>query len=102
MKNTYSRRIQVPSGTSVNMRNIARAATLLLRIVKTIGFNGSYRQILLKNGMGGLKCADIQSFIHISLVAHYLIEFARECEDGKEAASFYAQNPLKKATTPFV
>lgn len=44
-----------------------------------------------------LKSADLENFVRVSVVAHHLIEFARECEYGNAAASFYAQNALKGA-----
>lgn len=38
-----------------------------------------------------LKKLDIETIIHIGLVSHHLIEFTKECIQGKESASFYSQ-----------
>jgi hypothetical protein len=38
-----------------------------------------------------LKKLDIESVIHVGLVSHHLILFARECGAGVESASFYSQ-----------
>lgn len=96
MENTYSRRIHVPLATALTLRNVRKAVNLLMRILRRIGCRGSYRKSFWKMAWHTLKSADIQSFIHISLVAHHLIEFARQCEYGREAASFYAQNSFKE------
>jgi hypothetical protein len=41
-----------------------------------------------------LKSMDIETVIHVSLVAHQMISFAREAEAGYENAGFYS-NKLK-------
>ena len=38
-----------------------------------------------------LKKGDIESLLHVGMVAHHLIFFARECGAGVESASFYSQ-----------
>lgn len=92
VKNTYSRRIEKPTRLRRDVSRLPRGIGVLLRILLQIGVRGRYRKAFWAMANKMLKSADLESFIHISLVAHHLIEFARECESGKESASFYAQN----------
>jgi hypothetical protein len=95
VRNTYTRRIEKPVAALPNLRTILKGANLLWRVVFEIGCRGNYRKAFWKMAWTTLKSADLESFIHISLVAHHLIEFAHECQFGGEAASFYAQNPRR-------
>jgi radical SAM superfamily enzyme YgiQ (UPF0313 family) len=98
VKNTYSRRVRLPySSARINMRNLRRALSLVVKIFLKVGFRSHYRRTFWKMARTTLKSADVESFIHVSLVAHHLIEFAKECEGGEEAGSFYAQKVLKQA-----
>jgi hypothetical protein len=45
-----------------------------------------------------LKALDIDEVIHVSLVAHHMISYAREAEAGFQNASFYSPK-LEQQTT---
>jgi hypothetical protein len=40
-----------------------------------------------------LRAGRIEDVIHIGLVGHHLITYARECEQGRQMASNYAARP---------
>ena len=98
LRNTYSRRLRPPlSRARINFQSIRRALGMLLQIFSRIGLRSQYRATFWKMAWQTLKSADVESLIHISLVAHHLIEFAEECEKGNEAGSFYSQKALNRA-----
>jgi hypothetical protein len=46
-----------------------------------------------------LKTGNIEAVIHVGLVAHHLIHFARDCEAGVGEYSFYAEKGSLKRET---
>ncbi len=46
-----------------------------------------------------LRTGKIEDLIHIALVAHHLITYARECEQGRQMASNYAARPAPSQET---
>jgi hypothetical protein len=46
-----------------------------------------------------LKKGRIEEVIHIALVSHHLITYARECEQGRQMASNYAARPALSRRT---
>jgi hypothetical protein len=56
-----------------------------------VGVLSNYRKTFWKMAVPKLKAGKIENMIHVSLVSHHLITFARECARGQESASFYSQ-----------
>jgi hopanoid C-2 methylase len=98
MEHTYPNRIEVPNSPArVSRENIQKGLTLLSNILWQVGVWGDYRKIFWELAGPALKKGDIESVIHVGLVGHHLIKFARECAVGAETASFYSQK-LKSPT----
>lgn len=92
MEHTYPKRIAVPySRSRLSLKNIGKGLRILANIVMMIGIRGSYRSTFWNLAKPALKRGDIEGLIHVGLVGHHLIEFARECRDGVESAAFYSQ-----------
>lgn len=92
MEHTYPRRIEVPNSPArVNLKSILKGISLLVTLLVKIGMLGSYRQVFWNMARPAFKRGDIEGIIHVALVGHHLIEFAKECGSGVESASFYSQ-----------
>jgi hypothetical protein len=44
-----------------------------------------------------LRTGRIEELIHVGIVAHHMIAFARACAEGRENASFFAERPKRAA-----
>jgi len=98
--NTFSKRIPLaPSKERVNFGNICRGLDMLLRVIVFVGIFSFYRKTFWKMAWPALKKGDIESIIHVGVVCHHLIHFARECGSGEEAASFYSQKLQEQDTS---
>jgi hypothetical protein len=55
-----------------------------------VGILSDYRKTFWRMAKPALKSGDIETVIHVSLVAHHMISFARQAESGYQNASFYS------------
>jgi hopanoid C-2 methylase len=91
LRHTYPNRITPPlSRTRLNARNLRRAATMLAKIFVRMGLHGDYRRVFWRFAREALRSGRVAELIAVSLVAHHMIRFARECTEGRQNASFYA------------
>jgi radical SAM superfamily enzyme YgiQ (UPF0313 family) len=91
-RHTYPNRIRPPlSRARLSAANLRRGLVILAKIVARIGIAGDYRRVFWRMAWSALKAGRIDELIAAALVAHHLICFARECEAGRQAASFYAE-----------
>ncbi len=89
---TYPNRITVPNSPErTSWDNIVKGVTLLSNIFWQVGILGDYRETFWKMAAPALQAGKIEELIHVALVSHHLISFARECASGQESASFYSQ-----------
>ena len=96
MEHTYPNRIKVPNSPArVSGKNIRKGLTILANILFRVGVLSHYRKTFWKMAYPKLKAGKIENLIHIGLVGHHLIQFAAECAQGKQAASFYSQKLQK-------
>ncbi|HJT13150.1 MAG TPA: DUF4070 domain-containing protein, partial [Dongiaceae bacterium] len=51
------------------------------------------RRTFWRMALPALRKKQIEELIHIALVSHHLITYARECEEGRQMASNYAARP---------
>jgi radical SAM superfamily enzyme YgiQ (UPF0313 family) len=94
LRHTYPNRIAPPvSRARLNRRNLRRAATLLTRIVWRVGICGDYRRVFWRFAWAALRAGRFSELLAVALVAHHMIVFARECDAGRQRASFYADRP---------
>jgi radical SAM superfamily enzyme YgiQ (UPF0313 family) len=98
VQHTYPRRITPPlSRARLNSANLRRAIVIIFKLLVRIGVLSDYRRVFWRMARPALRAGRIEELIHIGLVAHHMIVFARACASGGESAAFYA--PLPKAAT---
>lgn len=100
VEHTYPNRIQPPNSPArVSWANIRKGLTIMANLLTQVGLFGNYRKTFWKMALPALKAGKIEQVIHVGIVAHHLIQFARECTEGAESASFYSQKlPETKLT----
>jgi hopanoid C-2 methylase len=90
-EHTYRNRIRPPlSRARLSAANLRRGAVTLAKIVGKIGIVGDYRRVFWRMALPALRRGRIDELIASALVAHHMIRFTRECTDGRQIASFYA------------
>ncbi|MBV9331233.1 MAG: DUF4070 domain-containing protein, partial [Alphaproteobacteria bacterium] len=102
-EHTYANRITPPlSRARLNLANLRRALVIVTRLLVRIGLFGDYRRAFWRMTRPALRAGRIEELIHVGLVAHHMIVFARDCAKGRENASFFAQRPklTAKAASP--
>ncbi|MBC8121782.1 MAG: B12-binding domain-containing radical SAM protein [Gemmatimonadaceae bacterium] len=99
-QHTYPNRIAVPNSPQrASWANIRKGLTIMSNVLLRIGLLGPYRETFWKMAKPALRSGNIETLIHIALVGHHLITFARECAEGTESAAFYSQKlQAQKAT----
>jgi hypothetical protein len=70
--------------------NVWRGISTLGKLVLRVGLLSDYRETFWRMAKPALKSGDIETVIHVSLVAHHMISYAREAEAGFQNASFYS------------
>jgi hypothetical protein len=92
VQNTYANRIPISDNSArITWSNIQRALSIMGNLILRLGLFSSYRKVFWKMVIQCLEKGDIESMIHIALVAHHLIQFTAEFVEGQETASFYSQ-----------
>jgi radical SAM superfamily enzyme YgiQ (UPF0313 family) len=101
LRHTYPNRISPPvTRARLNARNLRRALVMLAKIFAEVGLLGDYRAQFWRFAMAALRAGRLAELIAVALVAHHMIRFARECGEGRQNASFYADRPKAAAEEP--
>jgi radical SAM superfamily enzyme YgiQ (UPF0313 family) len=91
---TYPNRLTPPlSRARLNPGNLRRAFIIITRMMVRIGMFGDYRRLFWRMAWPALRSGRIEQLIHIGIVAHHMIVFARACSTGRENASFFTERP---------
>jgi radical SAM superfamily enzyme YgiQ (UPF0313 family) len=90
-EHTYPHRIEIPPTGKLKLANLWRGLSTLAKLVVKVGMQSDYRDVFWRMAKPALKSGDIETVIHVSLVSHHMISFAREAEAGYQGASFYSQ-----------
>lgn len=91
-QHTYPNRIVIPPAGKISLANIWRGFSTLGKLVVRVGILSNYRRTFWKMAWPCLKQLDIEDVIHVSLVAHHMISYAREAEAGFQSAALYSPN----------
>jgi radical SAM superfamily enzyme YgiQ (UPF0313 family) len=91
VEHTYPNRVEIPPTGKLSMVNVWRGITTLSKLIWKVGIFGHYRKLFWDMAWPALKTGDIDTVIHVSLVAHHMISFARDAEAGVRTASFFSQ-----------
>ena len=93
-EHTYVNRIPLPlSRARLNPGNLRRAILIIWRLMVRVGLFADYRRVFWQMAWPALRAGRIEELIHVGLVAHHMIAFARACAEGRENASFYTDRP---------
>lgn len=91
---TYVNRIALPlSRARLNPGNLRRAVGIIARLLVRVGLFGDYRRSFWRMAWPALRAGRIEELIHVGIVAHHMITFARACAEGRENASFFMDRP---------
>ncbi len=91
LEHTYAHRIKPPvSPARANWANIRKALRMLLNVIIHVGLLADYRRTFWSFARPLLREGKIEPVIHVGIVAHHLITFAREAALGEQNASFYS------------
>jgi radical SAM superfamily enzyme YgiQ (UPF0313 family) len=90
VEHTYPHRIEIPPAGKISVANIWRGISTLGKLILRVGLLSDYRETFWRMAKPALKSGDIETVIHVSLVAHHMISYAREAEAGFQNASFYS------------
>jgi hopanoid C-2 methylase len=102
-RHTYPNRIRLPlSRARLSAANLRRGIVTLAKIMWKIGLFSDYRHSFWHMAGAALRDGRIAELIAVALVAHHLILFARECTQGLQRASFYADRPKSAADQPAI
>src|SRR6516162_1114604 len=100
-EHTYINRIALPlSRARLNFGNLRRAFGIIARLLIRVGLFGDYRRIFWQMAWPALRAGRIEELIHVGLVAHHMIVFARECAEGRGDAAFYAERLTPAEAAP--
>lgn len=89
-EHTYRNRIELPAAGKLNIANLKRGLSALAKLIWIVGVRSDYRDVFWKMAKPALRKGDIESVIHVSLVSHHMITFAREAAAGEQNAAFYS------------
>lgn len=88
---------RLPGPTSVTPGMMAHGASVIARTMWRVGVKADYRRLFWDVCGPLLRQGRIEEVMHIGIVSHHLIRFARECHTGQAEASFYADPSLTEA-----
>lgn len=95
---TFPHRITPPnSGARVNPHNVRRGLTILFKVLIIVGLFSNYRKTFWKLCGPMLRQGRIEPLLHVGIVGHHLITYARGALAGKFNASHYSARARKKA-----
>jgi radical SAM superfamily enzyme YgiQ (UPF0313 family) len=93
VERVFPRRVKPPNSPQrVNARNIRSALRILGNLFVRVGLLSDYRDVFWEMATKALRRGDIEALIHVGMVSHHLITFAREAGAGRQNASFYSEH----------
>jgi hopanoid C-2 methylase len=100
VEHTYPNRIKPPASPArASWANVRKGMRILAHLMLRAGIAARYRAAFWRMAWPLLKSGRIEDVIHVGLVAHHLITFARRAASGRENASFYSAK-LRRRLTP--
>lgn len=93
---TYPNRFDPGPLRKVGKGDVTHGLAILARILWRVGVLSDYRRTFWGLAWPALKSGDIEAVIHVGLVGHHLIRFARDCQAGVGEYSFYSEAGASK------
>ena len=103
IERTYPNRIdRGAGGARASWSNVRRGLTLMRNLIVEVGIKADYRRSFWRMASPLLKQGMLEDVIHVGLVAHHLISYAREALSGWHNASYYSPRvaPIARHATP--
>lgn len=75
---------------TVTPKMVSYGANVIARTLWQVGYRADYADLFWKVSRPLIARKRIEEVIHIGVVTHHLIQFARDCEKGSAEACFYA------------
>jgi radical SAM superfamily enzyme YgiQ (UPF0313 family) len=99
IRHTYPNRIKPPIGAMLTWKSIRLGLIMLRNIFWKVGVLGDYKRAFWKFALRRLRRGEIEYLISGIMVAHHLINFARDASGGQTNASYYSLK-LQDAAVP--
>jgi radical SAM superfamily enzyme YgiQ (UPF0313 family) len=91
VERTYPNRIRPPASSArASWENVRKGMRILGNLLVRAGLAADYRATFWRHAWPLLRQGRIEDVIHVGLVAHHLITFARAAATGEQNASFYS------------
>jgi len=101
VEHVFPNRITPPNSRQrVNLKNILLALRVVGNLLVRVGILSDYRDVFWKMAKQALRRGNVEAMIHIGMVSHHLITFAREAGAGRQGASFYNHTRDEVASEP--
>ena len=103
IEHTYPNRIdRGAGGARASWSNVRRGLTLMRNLIVEVGIKADYRRTFWRMAWPLLKQGRVEDVIHVGLVAHHLISYAREALSGWHNASYYSPRvaPIARHAMP--
>ena len=98
VEHTYPNRIRPPASPQrASWANLRRGARIIANTLLHVGVVADYRSTFWRMAKPLLREGRIEDVIHVGLVAHHLITFARDAALGQQNASFYSAKLSRRA-----
>jgi hopanoid C-2 methylase len=91
IEHTFPNRFAPGQWRRVEKQDVKQGLGILARVLWRVGVLSNYRRVFWRMAWPALKSGNIEPVIHVGLVAHHLILFARDCEAGIGEYSFYSE-----------
>ncbi len=98
---TYPNRKPLPANSArASWSNIRRGLTITANLLFKVGVASDYRATFWRTAWPLLRQGRVEEVIHVGLVAHHLISYAREAIAGRQNASYYSPRaaPARRST----
>lgn len=91
VEHTYPNRIKPPASPQrASWANLRKGLRIMANILLRVGVIADYRRVFWRTAWPLLRQGRVEDVIHVALVAHHLVTFAREAAAGRQNASFYS------------
>ena len=91
VERTYPNRIKPPASPQrASWANIRKGMRIMANVLLRVGVFGDYRRVFWDMARPLLREKRIEDMLHVAVVAHHLITFARDAAAGRQNASFYS------------
>ncbi len=99
VERTYPNRIRPPASPArASWENVRKGMRILANLLLHAGVAADYRATFWRHAWPLLRAGRIEDVIHVGLVAHHLIAFARDAVSGGQNASFYSAKIRDRGT----